>query len=138
METNTTTEIYLTQRDAERVATAIAASSSHGASTTLLCEEIARARIVPQSAIPPDVVTMNSRIKIVDANSGAISELTLVYPRDANADLGRVSVLAPLGSALLGLRVGQTMEWPLPSGRVKRVTVLEVCYQPEAAGDYDR
>lgn len=137
MEYPNTDEVTMTKLDAERVAAAIVAHSSNGESTALLSEEIARANIVPQSAIPPDTVTMNSRLKIVDVDSGVVSELTLVYPRDANADLGRISVLAPIGSALLGLRAGQTIEWPMPNGRAKRITVLQLCYQPEAAGDYD-
>lgn len=137
METINNSEVIMTQIDAERVAAAITSSARTGVSVTLLGEEIARARIVPQSAIPPDIVTMNSRLRIIDVDSGAASELTIVYPRDANADVGRVSVLAPIGSALLGLREGQTIEWPLPNGKVKRITVLQVCYQPEAAGDYD-
>jgi regulator of nucleoside diphosphate kinase len=137
MEYTNTTEVMMTKLDVERVAAAILAHSANRESTMLLSDEIARARIVPQSAIPPDIVTMNSRLKIVDEDSGVITELTLVYPKDANADLGRVSVLAPIGSALLGLRERQTIEWPMPNGRAKRITVLQVCYQPEAAGDYE-
>lgn len=137
METTLDTDLVMTSNDVERLRVAIAAASQGHASVALLREEIARAQIVTQSAIPPDVVTMNSRVKIRDLDSGKISELTLVYPRDADADSGRVSVLAPIGSALLGLHEGQTIEWPLPGNRTKRVTVLQICYQPEAAGDYE-
>jgi regulator of nucleoside diphosphate kinase len=133
----TDNEILLTSIDAERLGRTIAASAQQAATASLLKEEIARARIVPQSAIPPDVVTMNSRVLVRDVDTGKTSELTLVYPRDADVDHGRVSVLAPLGSAMLGLSVGQTIEWPLPGGRTKRVAVLQIRYQPEAAGDLD-
>jgi regulator of nucleoside diphosphate kinase len=69
----------------------------------------------------------------VDEMSGKEFELTLVYPDDAHITHGAVSVLAPVGSALLGLSVGQSIEWPLPGGRKMNLRVLEVTYQPEAA-----
>jgi len=112
-------------------------AAHHAPSAELLRDEICRAQILPQTAIPPDVVTMNSRVRVRDDATGRVNELTLVYPRDANADAGRVSVLAPIGSALLGLRTGQSIEWPLPGNRKKSVTVLELCYQPEAARDFE-
>ena len=65
-------------------------------------------------------------------------ELTLVFPRDANADAHRVSILAPVGSALLGLQVGDAIDWPMPGGRSARLQVLAVRYQPEAAGELHR
>ena len=132
---NENTELVMSSVDIDRIQAAMAASLQPD-STTLLAEEIGRARVVPQTAIPPDVVTMNSRVKIRDSATGQIKELTLVYPKDAKPDAGRVSVLAPIGSALLGLHIGQTIEWPLPGGRTKRITVVELCYQPESAGDY--
>jgi regulator of nucleoside diphosphate kinase len=61
----------------------------------------------------------------------------LVYPKDANAAEGKISVLAPIGSALLGLRTGQTIEWQVPHG-TKHIRVVEICYQPEASGDFGR
>lgn len=132
---NESTELVMSSVDIDRLRIAMSAGISSGP-TTLLAEEIARAQVVPQTAIPPDVVTMNSRVKIRDAATGQIKDLTLVYPKDANPDTGCVSVLAPIGSALLGLHIGQTIEWPLPGGRTKRITVVELCYQPESAGDY--
>jgi regulator of nucleoside diphosphate kinase len=64
--------------------------------------------------------------------------LTLVYPRDADGSAHKVSVLAPVGSALLGLRVGETIDWPMPGGRSARLQVLAIRYQPEAAGELHR
>src|SRR5690606_29962446 len=81
-----------------------------------LDDELERAEVVDPSALPPNVVTMNSRVRLRERRSGREHELTLVYPPDAGED--RVSVLAPVGSALLGLSVGQDIEWPLPDGRI--------------------
>ena len=85
--------------------------------------------------IPPDVVTMNSRLRLLDLDSGKEMLFTLVFPSDADSDQGRISILAPLGTAVLGFRRGDTFEWRMP-GRVRRLRVEEVLYQPEAAGDY--
>jgi regulator of nucleoside diphosphate kinase len=80
---------------------------------------------------------MNSEVVYEDCATFTKRRVKVVYPRDADAARGLVSVLAPIGSALLGLRVNQAIEWPVPSGR-KRIRVLEIRYQPEACGDYDR
>ena len=64
--------------------------------------------------------------------------MTLVYPHDADGTPGKVSILAPVGSALLGLRTGQAIDWPMPGGNSTRLRVLEIRYQPEAAGEYNR
>lgn len=102
-----------------------------------LYEELARATVVAPDKIPPGVVTMNSTVRCIDDSTGKTFELTLVYPPQADAENGKVSILAPVGSALLGLSPGQTIEWPAPNGRKLKVRVLEVVYQPEAAGDYE-
>ncbi|WP_035055885.1 nucleoside diphosphate kinase regulator [Andreprevotia chitinilytica] len=105
---------------------------------TTLENELERADVVEPSAMPADVVTMNSRVRVVDAATGEERELTLVYPRDANFEQGQISILAPVGSALLGLSVGQSIAWPVPGGKETQVTVLAITYQPEAAGDLHR
>lgn len=99
--------------------------------------ELARAEIVDPRDVPGDVVTMNSDVDYEDLATGTRRTVRLVYPADADAALGRVSVLAPIGSALLGLRAGQEIDWPTPGG-VRRVRVAAVQYQPERAGDFDR
>ena len=99
-----------------------------------LAEELGRAHVVPASDIPPDVVTMHSRLRLRDLDAGKDMVFTLVFPSDADADQGKISVLAPLGTAVLGFRRGDTFEWHVP-GRVRRLQVAEVLYQPEAAGD---
>ena len=103
-----------------------------------LADELGRATVLPPARMPPDVVTMNSTVDCVDEASGETHALTLVYPREADAATGRVSVLAPVGSALLGLSVGQSIDWPGPGGRPLRLRVTGIRYQPEAAGDLDR
>lgn len=98
-----------------------------------LRHELDRAEVMEPEAIPADVITMNSSARFRDEASGKEFELTLVYPDDTHMTHGTVSVLAPVGSALLGLSVGQAIEWPLPNGRSMTLRVLEVSYQPEAA-----
>jgi regulator of nucleoside diphosphate kinase len=137
MANNSDSGLVISSTDIARLEAIMTAALQASANAELLREEICRAQVVSQTAIPPDIVTMNSRVRIRDNGTGRINEVTLVYPRDANPDLGRISVLAPIGSALLGLRVGQTIEWPLPGNRSKSVAVLEICYQPEAAGDFN-
>jgi regulator of nucleoside diphosphate kinase len=100
-----------------------------------LREEIERAEIVEPEAIPETVVTMNSIVRFVDEESGRESEVKLVFPGHADVESQRISVLAPVGSALLGLSVGDSIDWPLPNGRKRRLRVIALTYQPEAAGD---
>lgn len=99
-----------------------------------LQEELDQAEVVPSNQVPADIVTMNSHVRLRDMDTGAESEYCLVFPRDADLAKGRISVLAPIGTAILGYRVGETVEVHAPVGR-KRLKVKSVLYQPEAAGD---
>lgn len=110
--------------------------SATGSSVDRLDTELARARIVDPKDIPPNLVTMNSRVTYENMKSRERHTVRLVYPRYANAGESQISVLAPLGSALLGLSEGQEIEWVMPGG-IRRIKILEVVYQPEAAGDWD-
>lgn len=101
----------------------------------LLEEELERAQIVAPEQIPPDVVTMNSEFVYEDLVTAQPRRARLVYPADANIERSWISIFAPLGSALLGLQVGQEIDWTMPSG-LRRLKLLEICYQPEAAGDW--
>ncbi len=92
--------------------------------------ELDRAVVVSSAAVPADVVTMNSRVRYTDENDGAQRTVTLVYPLHANAAEGKVSVLAPVGTALLGLSAGQSIEWDFPDGP-RRLRVDAVLHQPE-------
>lgn len=126
--------ITVTTRDLERLQDLVTIESNPAGDR--LDAELARARVVAPTAIERDVATMNSDVVYEDLTSGVRRTVRIVFPHMADAARGFVSVLAPLGSALLGLRVGQEIEWRMPSG-VRRVRVLEVPYQPEANGHFD-
>lgn len=98
-------------------------------------EELEWAQVVSPREIPGDVMTMNSQARIRDLKSNEEMVFTLVFPAEADYERGRLSVLAPIGMALLGYRAGETVEWKIPSG-VRRLKIEQVLYQPEAAGDY--
>lgn len=98
----------------------------------LLAEEIERAVEVEPASIPADVVTLDSTARVTDLESGASMDYTIVMPGEANYEAGKISVLAPLGTALLGYRVGDEIEWEVPRG-VRRLRIDAVLYQPEAA-----
>jgi len=99
--------------------------------------ELERATAVDPQETPEDVITMNSTVRLRDLDTDEVEEYTLVYPRHADALEHRISILAPLGTALLGYRTGETIEWPVPDGTL-RMRVEEVTYQPERAGDFSR
>jgi regulator of nucleoside diphosphate kinase len=88
--------------------------------------EIERARIVPAGQVPEGLVTMGSRVEFEDQRTGKRRTIQLVFPSEADAAAGRVSVLAPVGAALLGLSVGQSIEWPLPGGATARLRIVAV------------
>ncbi len=101
----------------------------------LLEQELERARVVDARDLAPHVVSMNSEFVYEDLETGQRHRARLVYPGDADVDRARISVFAPLGCALLGLHVGQEINWTVPSG-IRRLKLIEVCYQPEAAGHW--
>ena len=100
--------------------------------------ELARARVVDPQQLPAGVVTMNSTVRFKIASSAKSFVLTLVYPDEVEADGSTISILAPVGSALLGLSEGDQIEWPKPGGGVLRVVVEEVVDQPERADQLRR
>ena len=95
-----------------------------------LAEELELAIVVPSDRIPKNVVTMNSRLIYSDESTGQTREVELVYPSEADPVAGRISVLAPVGCALLGLSAGQSIDWNLPSGQVHRLRVERILSQP--------
>jgi regulator of nucleoside diphosphate kinase len=102
----------------------------------LLEAEIERADVVRPEEIPPDVVTMNSEVELVDLDTHETLRLTIVFPGLADVAQRRISVLAPIGLALLGCRVGDEVALPTPS-RTRRIRIGRILYQPEAAGRFD-
>lgn len=127
--------IVVSVRDGRRLEALLSGRAGEGSLVAeALQQELDRADWREPDEIPADVVTMNSRVLCVDETTGAERELRLVYPPDADAAHGAVSILAPVGAALLGLSVGQSIDWPLPGGRTTRLRVSAVLYQPEASG----
>ena len=102
------------------------------ASHPQLASELDVADVVEATTVPADVVTMNSRVLFEDETRGERREVTIVFPQDADTTRGHVSVLAPVGTALLGLAAGQAIVWPFPDGTSRSLRVLRVVYQPEA------
>jgi regulator of nucleoside diphosphate kinase len=98
--------------------------------------ELDKAVIVESKEIPGDVVTMHSTVELTDLDTGGTEIHTLVFPEEADIAKGKLSVLAPIGTAMLGYRVGDEFEWQVPAG-VRRLRVSKVLYQPEATGDWD-
>lgn len=99
--------------------------------------EIERAKIITDDEVSPDLVTMNSKVRFVSLPDDKTMTVTIVYPSDSNFSEGKVSVLAPLGSALIGLRVNQEINWMFPDGKTKTLKILEIIYQPEANQDWN-
>ncbi|WP_426336937.1 nucleoside diphosphate kinase regulator [Pseudoduganella sp. R-31] len=120
--------ITISSLDAERI------EALAGIGPALL-DELARADIRAPEDMPPDVVTMNSTVRFAIDGSGEAHCLTLAYPRDMAQVPDAISILTPIGAALLGLSTGDTIHWPRPDGQLSTVRVLEVLYQPERAGE---
>jgi regulator of nucleoside diphosphate kinase len=97
--------------------------------------EIERGSVVRPEDMPADVVTMNSAVRVTDVESGETNVYTIVFPGQADYEKGRISILAPLGIALLGYRVGAIVDWNMPRG-IRRLRIDEIVYQPEKAGAY--
>ncbi len=108
-------ELLIVERDFMRLA-----SLARGKE---LAEELDRATVIPAERMPRDVVRMHSRVTYVDEHSGERRDVELVFPDEVDVTLGRISVLAPVGSALLGLQEGQGIEWLFPDGHVRRLRV---------------
>lgn len=131
--------IVISSRDADRLETLLASlPKSAFPGRTELEAELERAQIVEPEELPATVVSMNSTVRFRVASSADEFTLTLVYPKDMDSSSGKISVLAPVGSALLGLSQGDEIEWPKPGGGVLKVRIEEVIYQPERAGQFHR
>jgi regulator of nucleoside diphosphate kinase len=127
--------IVVTESDFQRLTSLVRSrlASRFGKRVEALARELARARVVPTPTIAPNVVTMNSTVAYAN-ESDTPAKLTLVYPWDASPNRGNVSVFAPLGTALLGMREGAHIEWTNGSGHKHEWMILSVLFQPEAQG----
>lgn len=132
--------IQITELDRKRLVDLIltAQSGEYRGSVYLekLRGELERAEVVAPQEIAGDVITMNSKVTLIDLDTGEEETYTLVYPDNADVAEGKVSILAPVGTAMLGYRVGDVFEWEVPAGK-RRLKVAKILYQPEASGDFD-
>jgi regulator of nucleoside diphosphate kinase len=129
--------IYITHEDMQRLQRLVdglkATGSREPRNVAALEEELDRARVVDAKKIRPDVVTLNSHVRVCDLDSGKMMDYEVLYPNTRpRSSADPLSVLAPLGTALLGYRAGDVLEWHVPKGK-RRLKVIEVLYQPEAA-----
>lgn len=131
--------IYITEFDMKRLRELIAEAKRLDRRGNDYLEsleaELSRGKVVAPTDVPPDVVTMNSRVGLVDLDTEEEMVYTLVFPHEADITQSKISVLAPIGTAILGYRVGDTLTWQVPDG-MRRLRVKQILYQPEAAGDY--
>ena len=129
--------IFITEEDLfelrEMIERARIDRNGDGPYLTNLQSELTRAQIVPAEDIPRDVITMNSKVVMYDLDTREQELFTLVYPWYADADNNRISVLAPVGTAMIGCRVGDVIKWPVPAG-IRRFRIEELIYQPEREG----
>ena len=132
---NEQNDIILTARDHAELSSVIAVTGKVSQRVKwelrLLENELKRARIVAAEEVPPDVITINTRAEFLDLETGERMEFTLVLPADANINDGKISVLAPLGTAMLGYRVGDEFVWHVPHG-LRRLKVTKLHFQPQA------
>ncbi|OOE32012.1 nucleoside diphosphate kinase regulator [Salinivibrio kushneri] len=136
---NTRPNIVVSSLDADRLDTLLD-SLSNGAfpGKAELEAELARAKIVNPKDVPSTIVSMNSTVRFRVESSEEEFSMTLVYPKDMDSSGHKISILAPVGSALLGLSLGDKIEWPKPGGGFLRVHIEEIVYQPERSGEYHR
>lgn len=126
--------ILITEKDLLRIKHVLSFQKSDDFENLEL--ELDRAKIISDDQVPRDLVTMNSKIKFMNLQDEKEMTITIVYPSEANFAEGKISVLASLGSALIGLRVGQEINWMFPDGKTKTLRILQVIYQPEANGHW--
>lgn len=127
MQVSDMNRIVMSHFDHERIERLLAAQSRRrdGSVLEALGEELERAEVVDRAEVPSDVVVIGSRVRFIDETNDRLDEVTVVLPADAEPGQGRVSILTPIGSALIGLRVGQRIDWPFPTG-ARRLRVVAV------------
>ena len=133
--------VYVTKTDRERLNNLIELARERDDRANLpyvgkLEDELEYAEVVASDDIPPDVVTMRSQIRLKDLDTDEEKIYSIVFPSEANFDEGKISILAPLATALLGYKLGNIVEVEAPS-RLRRLLISEILYQPESAGNYD-
>ncbi len=129
--------ITLSSQDLARLESLLDNQSSSNPVIVQLEDELARANIVAPNEVPANVVSMNSLVQFKVLPGTETFEKKLVYPHDLAQHEGAVSVLTPIGSALLGMEEGRTIDWPQPNGQMMQVMIEKVLYQPEREGEYN-
>lgn len=133
-------EIFITASDKQKLEKLIMEASAYETykkdNIKKLEEELQKATVVRQEKIPDNVVTMNSHVVLENMETGEKEDYTLVYPHDADVMNNKISIMAPIGTAMLGYQVDDIIEWPVPAGTIK-FKILEIVFQPEANGNYE-
>ncbi|MDP3387244.1 MAG: nucleoside diphosphate kinase regulator [Eubacteriales bacterium] len=133
-------EIFITATDKQKLEKLIMEASAYETykkdNIKKLEEELLKATIVSQENIPDNVVTMNSHVVLENLETGETESYTLVYPHDADVMNNKISIMAPVGTAILGYQVGDIIEWPVPAGTIK-FKILKIVFQPEANGNFE-
>lgn len=130
--------ITISTLDADRLYKLIESVPANITGVQELEAELDRANIVEPTEVPDNIITMNSTVDFIVESTQEEFVLTLVYPKDIDQSGEKISILAPVGSALLGLAQGDVIEWPRPGGGLIKVLIKEVTYQPERAGELHR
>lgn len=129
-------QIYITKNDYESLIKLLKEKRPHDIYDETLLGELKKGRIVDSKEIPDDVITMNSKVNFTDVESDSNFTYWLVFPKDSNPDKNKISILSPIGTALLGYRCGDVISLEVPTGQ-KKLRVEKIIYQPEAEGNYD-
>lgn len=127
-------KIYVTEKDFMRIKNLLESMESEEYEDLEI--ELDRAGVLSDTEVPVDLITMNSTVRYLNVQENKEVTMTLVYPKEANSSEGKISILAPLGSALIGLKVDQEINWMFPDGKTRTLRILEVIYQPESRGDW--
>lgn len=131
--------IYITSFDVSRLEELLEVANDFSARDNKhldeLTKELLRAEVVNSKSIPADVITMNSKVSLLDLDTKEEKTYTLVFPSEANIDENKISILAPIGTAMLGYHIGDTIKWHVPAG-IRKLKITDILYQPESAGDY--
>lgn len=132
-------DIIISELDYSRIENLLQATSGIPANVKMaLLTELERAELVAPEQIPANVVTMNSQVKFSVISTGVTFTLKLVYPKDMDDSGNTISILAPVGSAMLGLKEGEEINWPDGQGGMLQVRIEAIEYQPERAGEFHR
>ena len=133
-------KVTLTKNDYTRIYKAITDAKNsktiNSNEAEKLLSELSKAEIVPSEKIDKDVVTMNSEVKLFFENTQKEQFFKIVYPQDANLKENKISIFSPIATALIGYKIGDEIEWIVPGGMTK-IKIVDLIYQPEAAGDFD-